>query len=714
MGKKILITIAAVIGILICHGVLAEDLPSGVVIPKLEKTANDPRLSNGKIYPFWGPVCQRYTYSVVYSDQEGRAPEYVQIYFNGEMLDMDKADTSDNDYKKGVQYIYKNVPNKFGSNFYYFEASNGLGKTRDSIIDSPDNGPVLFDSDFLDNEIVLIDPATGQEVWRYQTGEEWVGGVVLSDDGEYVAAQTSNHIYLFATSTNEPLWEYESPVKAYIGGDVKGGVAISADGNTIFAALNGKALMFNQSSAEPIWTYNLEANGGGAYGVDISQDGQHMAVAMAGMESEENSNVLLLFDAEGNKLWQYHSPGNWHEVNFSSDGSYLSGATGCPDRRGYLFSVNSDEPIIKSEPLSLESPIDEASISSDGNLVAYGVESGYGAIVLMDRQTKQIVWKYETPQGRSVRALAMTPDAEYIGAGTFGGDILIFTKDSNEPIEKLKINTTIGAFDMADDGSFFATGSADKKVRIFTRGDGQVKTEIVLNEYVGELDISADSRYAVAGTSGSVYFFETLIDLNNTGVFTCNEVIEPPEEDTTLFGGQNGGDILGNNQKASESPKSSLQLAIIFVSLGGLLLIIFTTYFIICRRKNNLAGKKMIFIAAAILIIVCWGVVFYFWQAEDQEDAKGTVDTEISGNNNNEAEGNITNEDVSTNESLQENSNAQDGLQNVIETEGNSSNVNEIVNTTEGNVSGSSVCGNGMCEPSLGETKQDCPQDCQL
>jgi len=73
----------------------------------LPKTADDPILENSRVYPFWGPVCQRYTYSVVYRDKEGRAPEYVKIYFNGEWLDIAKENPEDNDYKRGVKYIYK-------------------------------------------------------------------------------------------------------------------------------------------------------------------------------------------------------------------------------------------------------------------------------------------------------------------------------------------------------------------------------------------------------------------------------------------------------------------------------------------------------------------------------------------------------------------------------------------------------------------------------
>lgn len=627
---------------------LAEDLPAGVVIPKLPQTANDPVLSNGHVYPFWGPLCQRYTYSVIYSDKEGRPPEYVKIYFNGEMLAMEKKDPSANDYKNGVKYIYKNVPDKYGSNFYYFEASNGLGKTRDSIIDSPDNGPVLFDSDFKNNEIVLIDPAAGKEVWRFPTGEEWVGAVALSDDGNNLAAQTSNHIYYFDTAKAEPLWNYKSVASSAIGGDVKGGVALSSDGSKIFAALNGKALYFDKNSNQPVWTYNLEENGGGAYGVDISKNGQSAAVAMAGEESNQNSNVLILFDGSGKKLWQYHSSGNWHEVSFSSDGKYLAGSTGCPDRRGYLFSKDSAEPIIKSEPLSKESPIDEARISTDGNLVAFGVESSYGAVVLMDRSTKEILWQYDTPQSKSVRALAITPSGEFIGAGTFGGDVLIFNKNSQEPVEKVNINSAIGAFDLASDASFYASGSADKKVRLYQKGAGKAKAEITLNEYVGELDIAENGKYVVAGTSGSVYFFETLIDLNQTETFACDKVIEPPAEEESLSGG------TATNDKMV----SSFSWALVTAISSGILLLVLALYIYTCRKRKIIL-KKAIIIGLMLLILATAVLSLYFWRFKSNDNDQKTQPTATSDTGEKKSD-----------------------------------------------------CGNGLCEPDSGETKENCAQDC--
>lgn len=496
------------------------------MIPKLPKTANDPELFNSNVYPPWGPVCQRYTYSAIYRDKRGRKPEYVKIYFNGKMVDVGKESPNDDDYKKGVKYTYKYVPNKLGSNFYYFEASNGLGKARAGIIDSPDNGPVLFASAFDKNEIAVIDPSAnsgqGKKILKFFTGKEWVGGIALSDDGRYLAAKTFKHVYLFDINKPEkPLWQFNCEEC----GESKGGVDISGDGSKIIAALGEVVVAFDRTSSKPIWKYNTR----NAYNVAISRDGKYMAAATMGEESNPNSNLLILWNSQSGKpLWQYHASGNFHDVSLSSDGRFVAGSTGCPDRRFYLFSRDSNNPLIKSEPLTRDSPVHQAKISADGSAIAVSSESDAGAVFLFNKNSKTPVWKFPTPNGSSVRALNFTPDGKYIGAATFGGQAYIFDREKNTPIATWIVNNaSLGGIDIADDGSFIAVGGTDNKLHLFDRGKKE-GIEIPFDEYLEEIDISANGKYVAAGTGGSVYFFETF-DKDTTPV-VCTSIVEPKVE----------------------------------------------------------------------------------------------------------------------------------------------------------------------------------------
>lgn len=632
------------------------------VIPKLPKTSNDPELFNNFVYPSWGPVCQRYTYTVTYKDKEGREPEYMRIIFNGKPIEMEKQDQNNNDYKNGVQYIYKFVPNKLGSNFYYFEASNGLGKARAAIIDSPDNGPVLFDSAFDKNEITVVDSKTGQKVLSFQTKEEWVGGVALSDDGKYLVAKTFKHIYLFDTNNPEkPMWKYTCPEC----GESKGGVAISKDGLKIIASIGEKTLAFDKSSNNPVWEYQTR----GAYNVAISQDGKYMAVATMGEESNLNSNLLILWnDQSGKPLWQYHSSGNFHDVSLSADGSFIGASTGCPDRKAYIFSKESNTPILKSDQLTRDSPVHQGKISADGNYLAVGSESDAGAIFLFKKGEQQPIWKFPTQNGNSVRALSLTPSGNYIGAATFGGQAYIFESGSSQPVASWVVNEALGGVDISNDGTFIATGGTDKKLHIFEKGK-TTGIEISFNEYVEDIDISGNGKYIAAGTGGSVYFFESF-NKDQNKVFPCTTIIEPKPQEMT-GGRMEGRPLIKNIQiKLPDmlfgfSFLGSALLLGIFTALRKLKFLekqkeVLMQFNISKLSFLKLTGKKVTIFLSMLTILFLFLTIMAV----------------------------LINKNPSSLLLKKDEQNLPSDKQ------------------------GSGVCGNNFCEPGLGETKKSCPKDC--
>ena len=678
---------------LTANELLAEyksDIPSGQNIAKLPSTPDDPKLLNGHVYPNWGPICQRYTYSVIYVDDKGRAPEYVKIYFNGQMYDMEREDPAGSDYFRGVKYVYKYVPNKLGSNFYFFEASNGLGKARSNIIDSPDNGPVLFKSAFEKNGIAVVDVSRQTKILAYEVGDEWVGGVALSDDGQYLAAKTHKKIYLFDTlRPDKPLWTYtgveEQP------GDVKGGIDISGDGNRIFASIGGSAILFDKKSSTPLWVY--KGNGNNAYNVAISRDGKYMAMGTAGgvsstadgYQSSQDTNLLILWHEKSEvPLWQHHTEGNWHDVSLSNDGSFITGATGCPDRRFYLFSKDSNEPLIRSEMLTKDSPVHRAKISGDGQYAAVGSESNDGAVFLFSRNSNKPVWKAPMPDRSSARALNFTADGKYIGAATFKGDVFIFGRDSEIPISHWNVvNASFGGVDIAEDGSFIAAGGTDSKLYIFQR-DSAIPKSIDFNEYVQEVDIAANAKYIAAGTGGSVYFFEALEDPTQPAV-ECQEIKEPPVENTTIFNRP-----LSGNGVVTDGKTDKKQWPGMLFGFG--------------------------FFGALIALAGYIGAVKFDWLAKlKRTPAKETAEIQPADGQQERLKLNkMIVAVISTIGLIFLALTVMAGVMNVTnkpKPENSGEQGQEAALIREGEIQ-EAGCGNSMCEPDYGETKANCSQDC--
>ncbi|MFH1409096.1 MAG: hypothetical protein ABIH34_04265, partial [Nanoarchaeota archaeon] len=130
--------------VLICLSsiVLAEDRSAGIV-PELTaaEIEDAPLIIESGVYPSEGAPCAKYTYYAVYKDEDGREPEYIRIWLNGEWLEMEWL--NDNPEVGGTVYVYYYIPTSGKPNLYYFEASNGAGIARGSIIDSPASGPVI-------------------------------------------------------------------------------------------------------------------------------------------------------------------------------------------------------------------------------------------------------------------------------------------------------------------------------------------------------------------------------------------------------------------------------------------------------------------------------------------------------------------------------------------------------------------------------------------
>ncbi|MEK6905294.1 MAG: WD40 repeat domain-containing protein [Nanoarchaeota archaeon] len=489
------------------------------------ETIDAPAIVNSDVYPSWGVVCTNYTYYAIYKDEKGREPEYMRINLNGQWHDMNLLK---GDAKSGATYVYNYVPNSGSTNFYYFEASNGVGKARGSMIDSPDNGPVLFSEKLDNNEIILLDK-TGKEVWSYPTGRDWVEGVAISKDGNYIAAVTNFYIYLFSKDSNIPLWSFckECEIPSIVSGNYRG-IAISADGTYIAGELDGNLYFFKKDSNKPLWVKSIES---GSIGLDMSDDGGVIAAGTG--NSGSKGDKIFIFDKEGNKLGEYRAShpgyeqsGNFYQPDVTPDGKYVAGSTGCPDRRAYLFS-GGGELLSRSEPLTFDSPVHKAAISDDGNLITYSADHQQGKeIVFLFNNKGKKIWSFSSQDDSTARAISISADGNYIAGGTSTGHIYLFSKESNKPLWKFIESgrfVQFGDVKLNSDGSLLAAGGTTKKVYLFSKNNNKPLWEYEANTWVTKIDFNGE--YIVAGTGPREYFFEG--ESVSPDKIQCNEIIQP-------------------------------------------------------------------------------------------------------------------------------------------------------------------------------------------
>jgi len=492
-----------------------------------EETRDGPRLGGASVYPEWGVPCTKFTYIVFYQDEKGRPPTYVRIHLNGEWHDMENVG---GDPERGMAYVYYYIPTSGKSNFYYFEAGNGVGKARAGIIDSPNQGPMIYSEKFDNNQVIFLHKDSNQPIWTFDTGNDMVIDVAVSKNGEYVAAATFTSIYLFSKESNEPIWRFCDNCEELLTSRVGfRGVALSAGGDYIVGNWDDNLYLFQRESNVPIWSADIEC---GAIGVDISDDGKYIAAGVA--NAGKNGDKLFFFSSESNEpLWEYKADhpeyeqtGNFYRPDITPDGKYVAVSTGCPDRRAYLFSKEGDV-VFRSEMLTYDSPVHKSAISDDGSLIAYSADhaTGQEIVFLFDYQGKKI-WSFSSPEDATARAISISANGDYVAAGTTGGHIYLFSKESSVPLWKFTTTgyfTQIGDVKLSSNGDYLVAGGTTKKVYLFSKDSSEPLWECEANTWINAVDFN--DEYIVAGTGLVEYLYEG--NSVSPDEIECEEIIEP-------------------------------------------------------------------------------------------------------------------------------------------------------------------------------------------
>lgn len=508
---------------------LAESTSTYSIPAKLTaaETQDAPKLSEASVYPMWGQPCMNFTYRAAYSDSKGRAPEYVRINLNGQWHDMQEQSGN---YSSGALYTYNYIPTSGKQLFYYFEASNGAGKARAGMIDSPDQGPVLHSETFDNNQLALFSVQGASPLWQYPLGKEMVSAVALSKDGKYAAAATPVAIYLVSADTGELVWRFckqckepALPMPEYAG------AAISADGNYVAATIKDTLYYFGRESGEPIWTANIESN---AIGVAMSADGQRVAVGVG--NAGPRGDKIIFFGGSGEKLGEYKSEqpgyvqtGNFYRPSMTPDGGRVAATTGCPDRRAYLFT-GEGKLVFRSSMLTEDSPVHKSSISADGSLIAYSADHSAGKeiVFLLDGSGRKL-WGFSSQADGTARAVSISSNGNYVAAGTSAGNVYLFSKASSKPLWKFSSTGSyrqIGEVKLSPDGSYLAAGGTTKKVYLFSKSNSKPIWEGQMSTWVNGLDFNGE--LVLAGTGMLEYMFEG--NSASPVEVSCKQVIQPP------------------------------------------------------------------------------------------------------------------------------------------------------------------------------------------
>jgi len=128
-----------------------------------------PALANGKVSPSAGHTLLDFTYSVVYSDADGAAPQFVRVFIDRDAAGVQMAkDPNSNDFVAGVTYSYTTKLAEAPKHTFHFEAFDGLESARFPATGERE-GPTVGANvaPVLSNDSVTPNPGKSTDTFTY-------------------------------------------------------------------------------------------------------------------------------------------------------------------------------------------------------------------------------------------------------------------------------------------------------------------------------------------------------------------------------------------------------------------------------------------------------------------------------------------------------------------------------------------------------------------
>jgi WD40 repeat protein len=330
-----------------------------------------------------------------------------------------------------------------------------------------------------DKNVSFFSTSSNKPIWTYNTMGR-VGDLKLSENGEFLVVGSYISIYFFNTLLDIPLWSVDigdSATERY-DGDPGNRVDMTRDGKYIAAAAaSGRILVYDTTSSTPTVPY-WEVN----FGSEVN------VVRFSG-----NSNYLSMGAKNGNlKLgWVSGRSINWTtspgDMVYSSSLSYAGDRISCGVGNSHkvsLYSSASPTPLWAHSIMGRQM---EQVISDDGNYLASanhwdGLPGTWSGFAFWDTKSSNPLWTYSTGTGSSSNgdALDMNPNGSFVVGGSRTDCVYLFNHISDGiPGWSASDGTPVFIFDtggninynsvsLSYDGTYFAAGSLAGTLYLFS------------------------------------------------------------------------------------------------------------------------------------------------------------------------------------------------------------------------------------------------------
>jgi len=360
--------------------------------------------------------------------------------------------------------------------------------------------------------------------------------VAVSKDGNYIVAVNSTGLYYFSFNSSDPTWWYLSGKGEYFYS-----VVVSADGEDVAAGTSGFVYYFDDCSGasgerlHPTWA-SRDLWGAVERGtLDMSDDGEYVVVGGTGVGLYYFAGCRGRWGSDEEPTWSnIFGINDFNTVHMSSDGRYVAAGGRNETWNGFvMFYEGANAFPYPTEPAwvarGLFDPIIDLAVSDDGYcVVAVSLTTIYTLYYWADATTlmknPNPTW---TDEG-AFNCVDISADGDEVVAGTapfFPCGLHFWSRARSRSGHDQEEDWTeregevILDLAVSDNGDLVAAttqiGSASNYKACFYKGDGSLIAEIDLPRFSPLVSMSGDGRIVAIGDMGpaTLHVVEVLDDL---------------------------------------------------------------------------------------------------------------------------------------------------------------------------------------------------------
>lgn len=279
-----------------------------------------------------------------------------------------------------------------------------------------------------------------------------------------------------------------------------GGISATSDG-ALFAVANGDVSLFT-NQGDLLWT---EVSVASRYAL-LLNDGTALLASKYNKEESWKSTIVKL-DAEGNILWERQTGLiGLDGLAVTPDGSFIAVGATDKERKGHLMLFNQDGNKLWDH--QIDGRIETVAVSKSGYVVA-GPRDRY--IYVYDCNG-ELIFKHYAENGYDIQDVAIAPDESfflfgsersYLNCYTFEGDLL--WKQETGPLSNIRISVN---------GEYIVVGSANSKLFLFdSQGTKLWGKKVTDAFFIEEVAISDHAEYIAINTQERLFLPTLYLDV---------------------------------------------------------------------------------------------------------------------------------------------------------------------------------------------------------